>query len=251
MGTWWDRIDWDRVILYSLLSVVAVAAAVISFDALRSLAELAGFSPRLSWLVAVVVDAGAAAGTRVWLTRTGSARRFARWLALVNISVSILGNGFAHWLAAYDLAPPWWLVPAVSAIAPVTLAAVVHLAVLVSKARAVAEQDRARASREEVERQEAARVAAEVARVAAELAATGGAQGGEGGIPGGNGGAVGGNSVPEPMPETFDEKAARLIAEGYGRKRLASALEVEQHVSRRLINASRRNGSSPEEESAP
>ena len=56
-----------RLILLALLAVVAAAAAVLSFSALRDLAQLCGFAPELAWLLPVVVDAGAAAGSLVWL----------------------------------------------------------------------------------------------------------------------------------------------------------------------------------------
>src|SRR3954447_26854818 len=73
-----------RIMLYGLLAVVAAAAAVLSFSALRDLALLCGFVAELAWLLPVVVDAGAAAGSLVWLGgRTHElARRFARALAL-------------------------------------------------------------------------------------------------------------------------------------------------------------------------
>ena len=54
-----------RVVLSGLLLVVAAAAAVLSFAALRDLALLCGFAPTLAWLLPVVVDAGAAAGSLV------------------------------------------------------------------------------------------------------------------------------------------------------------------------------------------
>lgn len=126
----------SRVVLFGLLLVVAAAAAVLSFAALRDLALLCGFSPGLAWLLPVVVDAGAAAGSLVWLGAQGaaSARRFARVLALGLLTLSVGANALGHGLAAYHLAPQWWVVVAVSAIAPAVLGAVVHLAVLVGRA---------------------------------------------------------------------------------------------------------------------
>ena len=58
-----------RAVLYGLLFIVATSAAVLSFSALRDLALLCGFAPELAWLLPVVVDAGAAAGSLVWLAR--------------------------------------------------------------------------------------------------------------------------------------------------------------------------------------
>lgn len=124
-----------RVVLFGLLLVVAAAAAVLSFAALRDLALLCGFSPQLGWLLPVVVDAGAAAGSLVWLGgwAASSARRFARALALALLGSSVAANALGHGLAAFALAPPWWVVVIVSAVAPAVLGAVVHLAVLVGR----------------------------------------------------------------------------------------------------------------------
>jgi len=124
-----------RTVLYGLLLVVAGAAAVLSFAALRDLALVCGFAPWLAWLLPVVVDAGAAAGSLVWLGgwSAESARRFARALALALLGLSVAANALGHGLAAFSLAPEWWVVVIVSAIAPAVLGAVVHLAVLVGR----------------------------------------------------------------------------------------------------------------------
>lgn len=154
----------NRLIMWLLLAVVAASAAVLSFSALTGLALLCGFSPRLAWLLPLTVDAGAAAGCLVWLGapeivpvseryRVGSdplrksfaksARRFARALTLALLASSIAGNAITHYLAAYRLMTPWWLVVAVSAIAPAVLSAVVHLAVLCSQSHVAATESHA------------------------------------------------------------------------------------------------------------
>lgn len=124
-----------RTVLYVLLLVVAGAAAVLSFAALRDLALICGFAPWLAWLLPVVVDAGAAAGSLVWLGgwSADSARRFARSLALALLALSVAANALGHGLAAFGMAPAWWVVVVVSAVAPAVLGAVVHLAVLVGR----------------------------------------------------------------------------------------------------------------------
>jgi hypothetical protein len=121
--------------LSALLAVVALAAAVLSFDALHGLAVLCGFSPWLAPLLPVTVDAGAAAGSLVWLRgkAPGPARRFARVLALVLLAGSVAGNALGHGLTAYGAAPAWWVVVVVSAVPPAVLGAVVHLAVLAGR----------------------------------------------------------------------------------------------------------------------
>ncbi len=127
-----------RRVLFLLLAVVAAAAAVLSFSALRDLALVCGFAAELAWLLPVVVDAGAAAGSLVWLggTVTVAARRFARALALTLLALSVAANALGHGLEAFRLAPAWWVVVLVSAIAPAVLGAVVHLAVLVGRVEA-------------------------------------------------------------------------------------------------------------------
>lgn len=121
--------------MWTLLAVVATAAAVLSFSALRDLALLCGFHEQLAFLLPIVIDAGAGAGCLVWLgtNSAGQARVFARSLTWTLLASSVAGNAVVHGLSAYHLAAPWWLVVAVSAIAPGVLGAVVHLAVLVGR----------------------------------------------------------------------------------------------------------------------
>jgi hypothetical protein len=52
---------------YALSPVVAAVAAVLSIAAMRYLATLCGLSPGSAWVPGVVADAGAAAGSLVWL----------------------------------------------------------------------------------------------------------------------------------------------------------------------------------------
>jgi len=120
-----------RVVLFALLAVVAAAAAVLSFSALRDLGLACGFDPHLAWLLPLVVDAGAAAGSVTWLSQPpGAARWFGRRLAVVLLLASVAGNAVGHVLEAYRLVASWPLVVAVSALAPAVLASVVHLVVL-------------------------------------------------------------------------------------------------------------------------
>lgn len=148
-----------RKVLYGLLGIVAIAAAVLSFAALRDLALLCGFSERLAWLLPVVVDAGAAAGSLVWLGGgvTEVARRFARALALCLLSLSVAANALSHGLEAFKIATPWWVVVIVSAIAPAVLSSIVHLAVLVRRSEApLFDRTQVRTSIEAVEQEEVA-----------------------------------------------------------------------------------------------
>lgn len=206
-----------RAVLYVLLVVVGAAAAVLSFAALRDLAVTCGFSRTLAPLLPVTVDAGAAAGSLVWLGTWAPARArgFARVLALVLLASSVAANALGHGLAAYRLAPAWWVVVAVSAVAPGVLGAVVHLAVLAARPGDPAP-------------------APIVARDLDEV-------------------VDGQDDVDdEPRPDWWagappagDEPGAdrveALLAQGVGRRRLARELGLTEHQARELL-ASRRNG---------
>jgi hypothetical protein len=127
--------DVTRPAMWLLLGTVAIAAAVLSFSALSDLADLCGFHRSLSALLPVVVDAGAAAGALIWLGTSSPVRalRFARALTWLLLASSVGGNAVVHYLAAYSLRPAWWLVVLVSAVAPIVLGSVIHLAVLVGR----------------------------------------------------------------------------------------------------------------------
>ena len=119
------------------IAVVALAAAVMSFDALRRLAERIGVAASLSWLLPIAIDAAVVVATRTWLASPNSDRvtRYGRAVALASLALSVAGNATEHAMAAYQLATPWWVVVAVSAVPPVMLGATAHLAALVAAER--------------------------------------------------------------------------------------------------------------------
>lgn len=209
------------MVLYGLLLIVAAAAAVLSFAALRDLALLCGFAPALAWLLPVVVDAGAAAGSLVWLGgwTAESARRFARSLALALLGLSVAANALGHGLAAFALSPAWWVVVIVSAVAPAVLGAVVHLAVLVGRPNP---EPPTLGEPVAWRRDEAADV-----RIAIESAVAAGRLDGHG------------LSRLWDQAPTQAEQAAALIAEGAGRRRLARELGVSEYEARQLIDHAR------------
>lgn len=191
-------------VLYLLLAVVASAAAVLSFDALLGLALLCGFRPVLAPLLPLTIDAGAAAGSLVWLTRpVGRARSFGRVLALVLLAGSVAGNALGHGLVAYGAPPHWWVVVAVSAVPPAVLGAVVHLAVLARRPAAVPVLE------EDLDDND------EEAEPPRDWWAT------------------------APAAET--DRVGELIAAGVGRRRLARELAISEHAARELLDE-RRNG---------
>lgn len=206
-----------RTVLYALLGVVSGAAAVLSFSALRDLALVCGFAPQLAWLLPVVVDAGAAAGSLVWLGgQVGSAARtFARTLALALLALSVAANALGHGLAAFALAPAWWVVVIVSAIAPAVLGAVVHLAVLVGRPEPgpIAQPDDESIS---------PRLAAYEHDLLDEHGLS--------------------RRWDDAVPA--QDLAGELIAAGVGRRRLSRELEITEYEARQLI-ARTRNHSEP------
>lgn len=221
-----------RAALYSLLAVVAAAAAVLSFDALRGLALLCGFARWLAWLLPVVVDAGAAAGSLVWLGGRADirARRFARALALVLLGSSVAANALSHGLAAYGARPAWWVVVVVSGVAPAVLGATVHLSVLVGR----------------VEVSGPAKVQQPTTEAPAVVGSPTAPTPADRQIPA-EPPAVGLHSVPAPTSpgEVGDDPGDRvgeLIAAGAGRRVLARELGITEHEARELKR--RRNGTS-------
>jgi hypothetical protein len=217
-----------RTVLYGLLLIVAGAAAVLSFSALRDLALVCGFAPWLAWLLPVVVDAGAAAGSLVWLGGWSgdSARRFARALALVLLGLSVAANALGHGLAAFSLAPAWWVVVIVSAVAPAVLGAVVHLAVLVGRP----------------DDEPLIGPVGGVDGVGGPDAADGHADAVAVGLLDERGLSRLWDTAPPTAEQvtvgqmTVGQRAEALIAEGAGRRRLAQELEISEYQARRLLD---------------
>ncbi|MQA64166.1 MAG: DUF2637 domain-containing protein [Actinophytocola sp.] len=119
------------------IGTVALAAAVMSFDALRRLAVRAGVVAELAWLLPLAIDAAVVVATRAWLIGYTSARvtSYARSLAVASLGLSVAGNATEHGMAAYTITTPWWVVVAVSAVPPAMLGAIAHLAALAAADR--------------------------------------------------------------------------------------------------------------------
>ncbi len=209
-----------RTVLYALLLVVAGAAAVLSFSALRDLALVCGFASWLAWLLPVVVDAGAAAGSLVWLGgwSARSARQFARALALALLGLSVAANALGHGLEAFRLAPAWWVVVIVSAIAPAVLGAVVHLAVLVG---------RTEPDQPDVDEPTVYGLTREAHD--AELLDEHGTS----------------RRWADAALDPATDRAAELIADGAGRRRLSRELDITEYEARRLLSGARTTTPSP------
>jgi len=153
--------DWQT---YAGISVVAFAAAVMSFAAWSELGALVGITQTLghklylAWLLPVSVDAYAVTTARVWLrstTASDETRGFARRSSLAAIGLSIAGNGLYHFIVAVHMTRwPWWplIVVLVSGIPALQLGLALHLAALVGRDRRQATSGPSVASRAVVER---------------------------------------------------------------------------------------------------
>lgn len=142
-----------RRLIVAGLSVVGVAAAVLSFDTINSFAEAAGFTAaatiafidahltlRISWLVPIAVDAFGLLATMAWLTPsfTPAIRGYARRIAVADIILSAILNALFHGMTAagWDIAACWPVVIGVGAIPPVFVALALHLGSMVMDERA-------------------------------------------------------------------------------------------------------------------
>lgn len=113
--------------------LVAVGAAVLSFDALTALARASGIHESLAWIWAVVIDGFILVATIAAFAmnkRSRSSRVYA-WACLALFTVfSIIGNGWhAAILASPDMenALPLWMAITVTGIPPVALFLAIHL----------------------------------------------------------------------------------------------------------------------------
>lgn len=152
------------------LAVVLAAAAVLSFDALRSLALAVSIPAALAWLLPVAVDAGAAVSCSVWLGgRTHpDAARFAGRMTWSLLAVTVVGNAGQLGMHAHAIVPPWWVAVAVGSIPPAVVGAAVHLVVLLAR-RPTADQPADRGGRGTVGEPTGSDVDEELAALAAPL----------------------------------------------------------------------------------
>jgi hypothetical protein len=123
------RRDWLGSLL---LLLVCVAAVVASFSTLASLATVAGWSGRASWLLPVCLDALGMVACRSWLSANDPepARKFAKRIVLGTVVLSIVGNAAGHLAMTHHLSQGILLVVLVGAVPPAGLATGIHLAVL-------------------------------------------------------------------------------------------------------------------------
>lgn len=112
--------------------LLALMAAVLSFDGLQALAVTAGISPALAWILPLTIDGLVVVGSLGVITATlvGTATWYFWLLTLLGVIASVIGNVAA--------APPTLLAQAVHAIPPLVFALAVEGLLAVYRASAEA-----------------------------------------------------------------------------------------------------------------
>lgn len=126
-----------------LAAVVAVGAAVLSFDALTQLAVASGISSQLAWLWAIVVDGFILIATISVFALRKRGRKALAWPFFILglfVVISIIGNGLHPILRADELqlsgtpalgengsTLPFWAAAVVTAVPPIALFLAIHL----------------------------------------------------------------------------------------------------------------------------
>lgn len=95
------RLGW---LTWISMAALLAAAAVLSFAALRDLAELCGVEPTLAWLLPISVDAGAAVSTAAGLVVSAREQRAAGHDLLVDVRAIMASRGVG-WMWTQQLAP--------------------------------------------------------------------------------------------------------------------------------------------------
>lgn len=195
------------VLTWGAIVVVLGSAAVLSFDAVRDLAVLCGVREELAPLLPISIDGGVAVGTRVWLSgRAVIAERFARRMTMALLAVTVAANALHAALVAADTRPAWWVAVAVGAVPAFVVGAVCHLVALLIR-----------------------------------RAATGGMETAPTPTGAATGIAEDQDAVGTPEIADAPDRAAELIEQGAGRRRLARELGMSEHQARELL-AHARNG---------
>jgi hypothetical protein len=160
--------------------LVAVGAAVLSFDALTELAKASGIRAEFAWIWAVVIDGFILVATFATfaLQNRGKGSRYYAWSTLALFVIfSILGNAWHAAIAKTDFELPLGVAVIVTAVPPLALFLAIHLLVIMVSptkeqkeelARQAAKRDRLRKIEEreleKIEREAVARETKEVAR---------------------------------------------------------------------------------------
>ena len=117
----------------AVVVLVAVGAAVLSFDALTELARASGIRNEFAWIWAVVVDGFILIATFAAFAlqdREGKAKFYAWTTLAVFVIISILGNAWHAAIASEGYVMPMEAAVIVTAIPPLALFLAIHLLVI-------------------------------------------------------------------------------------------------------------------------
>lgn len=131
--TWQQRaISWFA---RGVVILVALGAAVLSFDALTALAVAAGIDSSLAWVWAIVVDGFILVATvaAFSLKERGWRVTWYPWVTLsLFVILSMIGNGYHAAIAEPDYRLPLGVAVIVTAIPPIALFLAIHMLIVMS-----------------------------------------------------------------------------------------------------------------------
>lgn len=115
------------------IALCAIPVATFSSVTLYTTAHDAGVPVWLAWVLPVATDVSAFVATRIWLSARYSQgiRRYAATIAIAAMTLSFLGASLHYAVEA----SPWWLRMAVGGLPTLSLAAIMHLAAMISADR--------------------------------------------------------------------------------------------------------------------
>lgn len=116
-------------------------AAVLSFASLRHFADVTGTGWVITPLFPCAIDVTFVVAIVVWLRADRpDVAYLACWIMWVEIAISVGGNAADHGYLAAHATPPWGWAVAVGAVAPLSAAALTHLAILATRPQPTATQ---------------------------------------------------------------------------------------------------------------
>jgi hypothetical protein len=213
-----------RLVRWVGLAVVLAAAAILSFDALRSLAIAVSIPTDLAWLLPIAVDAGAAVSCACWLSRDvpADAARFAQIQTWLLLGGTVVGNAGQLGMHAHGITPPWWVAVLVGAIPPAVVGGTVHLVVLLGRPDATQSTEEESNPMPEIEPAVEPAVERPALRSVPAKVAT--------------------PTVRAPVAETDPEgKARELAAAGVGRPTIIRETGLKDHVVKTILAEAKAN----------
>lgn len=124
---------WLNYTTRAVVILVALGAAVLSFDALTALAVASGIRPEFGWIWAIVTDGFIFVATLAafaFRERTGAAKYYTWSVLGTFVLLSILGNAWHAAIVENSYMLPLWVKVGVTAVPPLALFLAIHLLVL-------------------------------------------------------------------------------------------------------------------------